>query len=407
MAEQDRDPVSLDDIGSPPRSEERPRRLCIVSSQRLLCAQFMAALQTALNPHDELEIVVDRRRGRAPIEARPDAAEQPSVDRRHHPHVDRLLKMDGFAILPAPATGPRAQRTPLSLLLPEVPIERVSAEDLEDEERLESVCNFKRGRAGRLATSLILAGLMSAVVVLLALSPAVKTLVSRIRSDAPPSEGQPAPARQDKETAAVAHAPAVTANSATAQPSGLPEASSPVGAENPPSDAARESPATGRSEPTQSAPARTATTATERAQEESAAARAMPYPRAPAPRRPIASVPTSPIARVSPDPVGTRITAPRFPGLPRVEVVRSAAAVAGQGDAYAVRISDTAGQPLAGADVLLLARMADGTVQNISLGSGSEPGTYQGTVPSGRAAPVDLRIRVTTSDKRVEIPLRP
>jgi hypothetical protein len=38
------------------------------------------------------------------------------------------------------------------------------------------------------------------------------------------------------------------------------------------------------------------------------------------------------------------------------------------------------------------------------LQSGSEPGIYQATVPGG-PAPVDLRVGITTSDKRVEIPL--
>jgi hypothetical protein len=93
------------------------------------------------------------------------------------------------------------------------------------------------------------------------------------------------------------------------------------------------------------------------------------------------------------------------PGLPRVEVLSSMAAAWSQGGTYAVQISDPAGRPLAGADVLLRAGMADGTVQSMLLHSGREPGTYQATVP-GSSAPVDLRVRITTSDKRVEIPLR-
>jgi len=95
----------------------------------------------------------------------------------------------------------------------------------------------------------------------------------------------------------------------------------------------------------------------------------------------------------------------RFPGLPRVEVFRDTAS--DRSDGYAVRISDTAGRPLVGAEVLLLARMADGTVENIPMGSGPAPGSYYGVAPSNRSAPVDLRVRVITSDKRVEIPLRP
>ncbi len=265
--------------------------------------------------------------------------------------------------------------------------------------------NFKRARAGRFTTWLVLAGLMSAVVILFALSSPVKTLVSRLRPEASSFESLSAPPRQDKQTPEEAHAPSVTANPAKVEPSGLPAASSPVRGENPPSDA--EFPATGLAAPPQSAPRGTTSTATGRASETSASTRVVPNPRATAPPRPIAGVTTSPIANAPPpDAVATGITSPRFPGLPRVEVVGTAAAWA-QGETYAVRISDTAGRPLAGAYVLLLARMADGTVQSIVLGSGPEPGKYQGTVPGGHSAPVDLRVRVTTSDKRVEIPLSP
>jgi hypothetical protein len=101
------------------------------------------------------------------------------------------------------------------------------------------------------------------------------------------------------------------------------------------------------------------------------------------------------------------VTSAQFPGLPRVEVVRDPApASASRGAAYAVRISDTAGRPLSGAEVMLLARMSDGSVENIALGSGAEPGSYHGALP-GQSTPVDLRVRVITSDKRVEIPLKP
>jgi hypothetical protein len=388
MADQDRDPVSLDDSDSPLRSDERARRLCIVSSKPLLCSPFMAALRTVLTPHDELVIVVDRRRERVPTEARPDAAEQPSIDRRRHPQVDRQLKIDGFAIVPAPAAGSKARRSPISLLLPEVPVEEVWPEDLKDEERLESVRNFKRTHAVRL-TWLVLPGLVSAVVILFAPSSAVKTLVSRLRPEVSSSQSLPVPLRQDKQTRPEAHAPLVTANPVEVQRPGLPEASSPVRGEHSPSDAAREFPVTGG------------------ASETSAAARVVPNPRATAPPRQIANVTTSPIANTTPPAaVATRITSPRFLGLPRVEVVGTTAAAWGHGETYAVRISDPAGRPLVEAEVLLLARMADSTVQTILLHSGPEPGTYQATVPGG-SAPIDLRVGITTSDKRVEIPLSP
>jgi hypothetical protein len=57
--------------------------------------------------------------------------------------------------------------------------------------------------------------------------------------------------------------------------------------------------------------------------------------------------------------------------------------------------------------VLLVAHMADGTVENVAMGALPEPGTYRGTVPTGRSTPVALRVRVSTGDKFVEVPVRP
>jgi hypothetical protein len=51
--------------------------------------------------------------------------------------------------------------------------------------------------------------------------------------------------------------------------------------------------------------------------------------------------------------------------------------------------------------------MADGTVEKIAMGALPEPGTYRGTVPIGRSTPVDLRVRMTTGDESLEVPLRP
>ena len=57
--------------------------------------------------------------------------------------------------------------------------------------------------------------------------------------------------------------------------------------------------------------------------------------------------------------------------------------------------------------VLLVAHMADGTVESIAMGALPEPGTYRGTVPTGRSTPVDLLVRLSTGDKFVEVPVRP
>jgi len=68
MPDQDREP---DDVGSP-GSRAKPKRLCIVSRDRLVTGEFLQALQMSLDPDDELEIIPDRRRpkrsvGRNPV----------------------------------------------------------------------------------------------------------------------------------------------------------------------------------------------------------------------------------------------------------------------------------------------------------------------------------------------------
>jgi hypothetical protein len=131
----------LDDVGSL-GSRTKPLRLCIVSRDRFLTGEFLKTLETSLDPGDELEFIPDRRRANPSLKAKHDAAEQLSVDRRRHLHVDSRLKIDGFAIVLAPATGSTAQRTTRSLLLQEVPIERVSPENLEEEEPRERARNF-------------------------------------------------------------------------------------------------------------------------------------------------------------------------------------------------------------------------------------------------------------------------
>jgi hypothetical protein len=59
------------------------------------------------------------------------------------------------------------------------------------------------------------------------------------------------------------------------------------------------------------------------------------------------------------------------------------------------------------ANVLLVARMADGTVENIAMGALPEPGTYRGTVPTDRSKPVNLRVRVTKDGGLAEIAVTP
>src|SRR5437870_5014419 len=101
-------------------------------------------------------------------------------------------------------------------------------------------------------------------------------------------------------------------------------------------------------------------------------------PRLSATARPSASA-TAP----SPEAATPKAT-PQFGGSHRAELVRKPV-TRGWGASYAVRLLDPAGKPMVVADVLLVARMADGTVENIVMGRLPEPGTYRGTVPTDRS----------------------
>jgi hypothetical protein len=61
---------------------------------------------------------------------------------------------------------------------------------------------------------------------------------------------------------------------------------------------------------------------------------------------------------------------------------------------------------MVGADVWLVARRANGSVESIPMGSLPELGTYRATVPTRQSAPVNLQVRVKNGEQRVEIPVK-
>ena len=416
----------------------QPTRLCIVSRDRLRSGDFIAALRVSLRPEDQLEIIMDRRHGGS------SGKSDPKEDRRRQLRVDLALEADGFAIVPA-SVDQTKHRTALSLLLPEAPIERLSPEDAEDEERLESILSFKRRRSGRLIPKL-LAVLIGVTLAAFALSPAGqnlgKSLMSRVFQGSPPPSGDlsqpPAQTNEASTLPAVTEEPGVAetqaartetpppARPASESPSAGGPAStkavSPRDADRltatpretsiPPQETGTTSRETGTSPEETSTPARDASTPPKQTSAPPKAATGQggsgrPRPSATVRPSPSASAPSKQVASAPPPEAATpKATPPRFEGSPRVELVREPVS-RGWGESYAVRLLDPAGRPMAGADVVLVAQMADGTVENIPMGALPEPGTYRGTVPTGRSAPVDLRVRVSTGDKVVEVPVRP
>ncbi len=423
----------------------QPTRLCIISGKRLRSEDFVAALQASLCSEGDLQIIMNRRHGGA--SGLPDLKE----DRRHL-QVDLALEANGFAIVPASAL-PTEDRTPRSLLLSEVPIERLSPEDDEDEEPLESVSSFQPQRSGTLIVKLlgVLSGVILAALVLSLVGPNNgPSLLSQLFTGPLLSGGTDRPPDQTNRSFTPAQLPRVTEEPVVAETRPARSKTPPPGSPNielpspggPPSTkwvsprdddrltlgrretsgpsevtgtASRERSITFRetSPPPKdsSTPPRGASTP---ANETSAPTKARtgqgasggrprlgstagPNPSAPASSNQVASAPSAEEATPTATPT-------QFAG--RAELVREPVS-RGWGDSYAVRLFDPAGQPMVVGDVLLVAHMADGTVESIAMGALPEPGTYRGTVPTGRSTPVDLRVRVSMGDKFVEVPVRP
>ena len=90
---------------------------------------------------------------------------------------------------------------------------------------------------------------------------------------------------------------------------------------------------------------------------------------------------------------------------PRAELARTPRSV-GWGDSYAVRLLTSSGQPMIASQIVLIAHMADGTVENVAMGALPERGIYRATVPTRRSAPINLQVRVSYGDQWVEISVR-
>src|SRR5438093_12702874 len=82
------------------------RSICIVSRDPLQCSDLVLSLQASLDPDDEVEIVMDRRRDRNVFQTSAAEPDRGLVDRRQNPQVDLEVRTKGFDIVPgAPMTA--------------------------------------------------------------------------------------------------------------------------------------------------------------------------------------------------------------------------------------------------------------------------------------------------------------
>ena len=425
------------------------RCLCIVSRDSLHGRDFLAAVQASVRPEDHLEIVVDRRRGES------SGHWQGAEDRRKRPHVDLALQKHGVAIVPAAVPGDERRLEPSfgdptssqlfegrlfgretlarELSEREIPQREIpqnersvkaergaqplgfqsrlgsrltpAPDDVQDEpyeehdddddaERLESILTYQRERSRRFLLPWIIAGLAiiaAAVVILFPLAHSLK------QNAAPRAVSEVAPPPRATDPPAGGEPSSVSSRAATG-------AASPRDNRDPVAESSTPSaPQAGRARSSDDASAASARNNGGPAAESSPppapqARRVRPNVSEPAPRQ-AASAPAPPRSEPT-----SRFTSPRFAGVPSVDVTREPGSPTG---VYSARIVDPAGRPLADADVLLLARMSDGTVENVRMQFAPDRGTYHGALPPTRSSLVDLRVRVLTGDKRIEIPVGP
>jgi hypothetical protein len=346
-------------------------RLCIVSREPFQSAHFVATLHSTLGLEDDLEIIVDRRyresSGRLHVKE----------DRRRHSEVDGELAANGFAIVPAVEWTDRIDRS------------RVDGDD----QKLEEIRGFLRRRPRPLIAKLVgvFAGAtVAASVVLLAGHLNGSSRTSQVSTGSVRASRNPVPARPEKPFVPVPSLPA-RADSAPSSEAGAASTRS-----DSPRDADRITPRPRETTDSQVAaaapreaggtPGQTGLPATN-----------------PAPKQTSASPRATHDAAVSPPGTATA-KATHVEKSYRAELVGEPSS-RGWGDSYAVHVQDSSGGALVDASVELIAKMEDGSVENVAMGALAEPGTYRGTVPTNRSTPVDLKLRVTSGGESIEVPL--
>ena len=385
------------------------RHLCIVARDNAPLYGFLTIAFRERPPGaDTLDVVLDRRRVDA-LPANDRAAAY--TDRRRHARVVEALRTRGYAIV----AGPGGMPSPSD----EAFIERAVGILADVERRGPLALRFGQQRRAMVRT-LVRVGvgvvIVLAIVWMLATLPKIGGL-ARVSDDVGHwgdavlgrlerawtmlgGKASPSPSREPDGRRSRLTEPATPA----ATPPTLPPPALPPRALTPPA-----------------APA-----VTERAAPALPPASARPAPRAESrPTPPPASVmePAPPVSREMPPRVApvreasSREPAPSesselvdtsslaaFNGLPRVELSRQPA---GNGIVYIVRLADTRGRPVPGAEVWMRGQSGDGTPREARLDPVDPPGTYRSSPVPPNTLPPQLSVRVFFSNMRVQVPVEP
>ena len=347
------------------------RHLCIVARENSpLYGYLTIAFRERPPGAPTIDIVLDRRQANVPVAG--------VADRRQHSAIDEAVRERGYAIYTGPGGGAPS-------LQDEAFIERAIGllADVERRGPLALRFNARRRRAlitgvGRGVIMVLVLALVVAGILRLGglgrIADAATALagdtVTRLEGAWHSLRGQPEP-RDVRQ----AHAPASSANPPMRAPETPAVDPSPPPAERVPTPAP--------------APAPTPR----------AAVPPLPPPRAPAADPSRAPAAPRDVAALESRPL------PSFTGLlPRIEMSRQASA-SNSGVVYVLRVTDSGGEPISGAQVWLLGQSADGRTHEIQLDEGDRRGVYQsGSLPPDLMPP-SLNARVYFSNMRVEIPL--
>ncbi|HTK91123.1 MAG TPA: hypothetical protein VL948_12795 [Verrucomicrobiae bacterium] len=348
------------------------RHLCIVARENSpLYGYLTIAFRERPPGAPTLDIVLDRRQANVPVAG--------VADRRQHSALDEAVRERGYAIFTGAGGGAPS-------LQDEAFIERAIGllADVERRGPLAIRFNARRRRAlisaaGRGVITVLVLILVTASILRLGglgriadtATALAEDTVTRLegawlslRGQAEPGDPRPAAAAAASSPKPAARAPearAIDPAPPSAEPSLAPApALAPRAAMTPPS------------------PTRAPT----------ADASAAP---APAPSRDVAALESRPL--------------PAFTGLlPRVDMSREAGA-SDHGVVYVLRVTDSGGQPISGAQVWLRGQGADGKTREVQLDEGDGPGLYRsGSLPPDLLPP-SLNARLHFSNMRLEIPL--